>query len=369
VAVLGSGGTVTTNINLVAASRVISGRVVNAANTAVGPPGVVLFTQSENDSYALSSTDTNGVFSIDVTGDVWQVEPQSENLATHGYLGLEDAPAFDASVASVSNAEIPVHYGTAMFYGTIRDDTGAPIPGVQFSSNDSSNQYDGGGESAVNGNYSVPVLAGSWYLSPQNENPGLDGFVVAGSTNATLSAGQAIRVNFLAVRATGIIRGFVRDNLGAPVADISIYNFASINGVNFSGGTHTDSNGDYSLSVVDGVWSVGLSCEGDSGLASRGYNCIGEKMVQVPPSNATADFVVYPLGTPSFGRVWPVGLGYLQILFYGAPGTNYTIQYSTNLSLNSWRTLTVTNLQDNMAYLQDNNATNRNRVYRAIVGP
>jgi len=367
VVTVNTGQTITTNINLILAPRTITGRVVNTSNASIGPPGVILFAQSDTGSYTLGSTDTNGAFSLAVTADLWQVEPQGEDLTAHGYLGKFDWPLVDTSAGNATNALIPVSYGTAMFHGRIRDDSGVPLPGVRFYANDDLDQSEGGGQSDLNGNYAVPVMAGSWRLSADSENPDLAGYVVAGTTNATLATGQTIRADFTTTRATGTIRGSVRNNLGIPIPDLSVYCYALINGATYVSSVNTDASGNYSLDVITGVWNVGLSCEGDEGLPSLGYNCVGEQRVQVPPNNATADFVVDPIGTPSLSSPALFGGGLFQFQLFGAPGTNYTVQFSTNLS--SWTTLTVTNLSDSSIFLQDNRATNRQRFYRAFTGP
>ncbi len=366
-AVLGTNATLTTNVDLIVASRIIVGSVVNAANTNVGPPGVFLFAQSSGGWYGSSTTGTNGTFSLPVTPDTWQIQPQSEDLAQHGYVSLQGWPGFDTTAGSISNALITAPYGTAMFYGSARDDTNAPLAGIQLGADDNSSQYEAGGESDISGNYCVAVVPGAWNLSVNNNNPALAGYVVAGGTNASILSGQAIRSDFVVRRTTGTIRGYVKDNTGTAVNGVSIYSFASIGGTNFNAGANTDTNGNYSLNVIDGVWTVGLSCDGNDGLPRFGYNCVGQQTIAVPPANAVANFTVYPYGTPSFGNPFRPGDSQFMFQFFGAPGTNYTVQASTNMSF--WFTLVVTNPPDYMIFIQDNQATNSRRFYRAFTGP
>jgi hypothetical protein len=46
-------------------------------------------------------------------------------------------------------------------------------------------------------------------------------------------------------------------------------------------------------------------------------------------------------------------------------GANYTVQASTNLSGSNWFNLFSLNLSSSAVFLQDNQATNRQRFYRA----
>jgi len=58
-------------------------------------------------------------------------------------------------------------------------------------------------------------------------------------------------------------------------------------------------------------------------------------------------------------------------LLSGATGQNYTVLVATNVArpLTNWATLLITNLSASPAFIQDNQATNGQRFYRAKVGP
>ena len=53
----------------------------------------------------------------------------------------------------------------------------------------------------------------------------------------------------------------------------------------------------------------------------------------------------------------------------GATGQNYTVQACTNLASTNWFTLMTTNLSASPVFIQDNQATNKQRFYRVKVGP
>jgi hypothetical protein len=61
-------------------------------------------------------------------------------------------------------------------------------------------------------------------------------------------------------------------------------------------------------------------------------------------------------------------LNRFTFLFTGDPGTNYTVQFSTNLSQTNWSTLLVTNIPLSPATVTDTNPPIRSRFYRVLRG-
>ncbi len=75
--------------------------------------------------------------------------------------------------------------------------------------------------------------------------------------------------------------------------------------------------------------------------------------------------------SPALGQ--PARLSSTQFRFQisGSVGQNYTVLASTNISLpvSNWFTVLTTNLSTSPAFIQDNQATNKQRFYRVKVGP
>jgi hypothetical protein len=61
-------------------------------------------------------------------------------------------------------------------------------------------------------------------------------------------------------------------------------------------------------------------------------------------------------------------LNAFSFLFTGVPGTNYTVQFSTNLSQPVWGTLLVTNIPVSPAKVTDTNPPAQTRFYRILRG-
>jgi len=93
------------------------------------------------------------------------------------------------------------------------------------------------------------------------------------------------------------ISGSVTDGHGTGVTNITV--FASTTNVAGSiyFSTTTDKNGNYSLNVSNGVWSVGLQ-----NLPSRGYNPVTNQVATVNNGNQTVNFVLSPYG----GQVYTI---------------------------------------------------------------
>src|SRR5579859_737886 len=71
VVTLGSGASISTNLILIPATTFISGQLVDAANPAVGLPGILIGAFGTN--AAFGNTDTNGNFNLPVISAQWQV--------------------------------------------------------------------------------------------------------------------------------------------------------------------------------------------------------------------------------------------------------------------------------------------------------
>jgi hypothetical protein len=72
---------------------------------------------------------------------------------------------------------------------------------------------------------------------------------------------------------------------------------------------------------------------------------------------------------PTLGQPARLSGNQFQFQFSGLAGQNYTVQVSTNLASTNWHTLLITNLLASPVFIQDNQATNKERFYRVMVGP
>ncbi len=268
VIMLNAGDAITQNLTLTQPTTVIAGKVSDAVSSN-GIPGLQLFFESANNTITFAFTDTNGNFNADVLKDKWKIDISDASLRQTGYLRPQNKPQIDTTAFGVIGVNIPLTRETALIYGFLKNDTNAPLPGISLSGNDNNNLYQANATTDATGNYTMGVTAGAWFIGPDNQNPGLAGYIVQG-TNVTLTNGQALQVSFVAQRSTAHLLGRVTDadNGGSPISGLTILTFPQNGGSSAS--AITDSNGNFDLGVFGGSWTVQL----ESGSAAQ-HNVIG----------------------------------------------------------------------------------------------
>ncbi len=356
VVALAAGATVITNLSLLPATQSISGQYVDANNSSIKLPGVFIGARSEiNSLIALGFTDTNGNFTIGVRPDVWD-NNNSGGLIVLGHVGFDNNVfTADTTTGSVAGLTVAFPQATALFYGTVEDSLGNPLPGITIETFDGNNNvYRQDGDSDANGNYVVGAVGGlgsndPWqvyvYIAPAD-------FIFsqfAQGTQVALGTGQAYQYNFTALPgATNTISGNVQFN-GTNVVGVGVNANATINGVQYQPGTaHTDSNGNYSINVANGDWSVSVNCYGgsdslDSILGSGIYQCPNSQNVTINNNNGTANFTIFP---PNSGQIF----GYVAD-DYGNPVDGVSVyasdglgdNYSTTTGGNGYYSMVVVN--------------------------
>ncbi|MGH7951281.1 MAG: putative Ig domain-containing protein [Limisphaerales bacterium] len=314
---LGSGQTISTNLALTTATESISGRLVDE-NSGAGIPGIFDGNNSQNGFIGTTFTDTNGYFTERVLPDNWQLNGQPPGLILHGYVGDNNGTNIDATGGSVSGLTLGFQKATALFYGTVKDNLGNPLTGIDINASDDDNNnngnstYSADGYSDANGNYVVGVVGGlgnndPWQVQAANDsNPtnylfSQPTFDQNGGTN--LNIGAAVHQNFTALLATNHITGHVQFN-GTNVVGVGVNANATIGGITYQPNTaHTDDSGNYSLNVANGdpafgySWLVNLNCNGgddslDNILGSGNYQCPDSQYIYINNNNGTANFTV-----------------------------------------------------------------------------
>src|ERR1035437_7121332 len=214
----------------------------------------MLTMQSANGLFAITFTDTNGIFNARVTAGTWKIEATDKVLIVHGYLRSQNGTNVTAGATGVT---LTVSKATALIYGSVKDNLGNPLVGLDVYANDqNSGLYQTDGYTDANGNYVLGVLglgsSDSWWMQADSNNT-LTNYVFS-QENGTISlnAGQAVHQDFTAILATNYIVGNVKFN-GNPVSGVQVYAYAPINSVYYRSQMDTDSGGNYSLNVANGT--------------------------------------------------------------------------------------------------------------------
>ena len=332
---LGSGQTITTNLQLTNATATISGQIVDINNSSIGLPGVFLPASTQDARIAVGFSDTNGNFSVGVASGNWSIGSENSGLIVHGYVGYQNGTNVAAGTAGIVGT---YSKATAMFYGSVKDNLGNPIAKVDLQSFDNYGVYQADGYSDTNGNYFVGIVGGlgtndPWQLqvsghnSPTNyiySQPAFDQSFPISGTN--LAVGQALQVNITALPLTGQITGNVQFN-GTNLVGLSVFAYATINGASYNVGGTTDANGNYAINVANGTWSVGVSCNGgndslDGILGPGNYQCPNNQNVIINNNGGTANFAVQTCNGIQVLTTSPLPVGQL--------GDYYSIQFQAS---------------------------------------
>jgi hypothetical protein len=278
----------------------------------------------------------------------------------------------DTTSANVTNANLGLPKGNALYYGRITDNSNVPFNNIRMSAGDGSNNlYSAIGYSDTNGYYAVAVLGNTstdWSCSANDsDNTVLANYVLNNFGNTNITIGQAILQNFVALPVTAHISGRVLDNLGSPVSGVTLYADQFSGGNNYSSqNVSTDMAGNYTLGVAAGLWNVRFSY-GNDDLSSHGLvDLFQPYSVTIPPTNITLNITVYTNGTPLISQ--PARQSATQFSFnvVGSVGVNYSAQVSTNLAKTNWTTFSTFTLTSNYFPIVDTHATNGARFYRLL---
>lgn len=288
--VVSHGATVNTNLFVSAAALTLSGRIVDAADHAIGLPGLFVHAQAGG-LVAGGASDTNGNFTLRVGPGQWGVG--ATGLEALGYVQVDSEYAtFDTTTGSVTGATIPYPKANALFYGSVKDDQGQALAGIliQSENDDYSSWYNAVTDG--NGDYVTGVVGGgNWDVGVDDEHPSSTNYIFSPGITTNVSSGQTIRYDFTAFRATNHISGYLLDNLGQPISNKSIYAYATIGGKTYSAAQETDANGYYSLNAVNGTWTVYV-CNGDyDSCLNSDYFAPPSQTVGITNNNGVADFI------------------------------------------------------------------------------
>jgi hypothetical protein len=381
---LTNGMSATNNLSLTNGTVSVSGSLYDAGNSNA-LSGEFLQAQSGS-LFEVVFTDTNGNYTFYGTSNNWKIKISDERLARRGYLVPQgNALTVNASFGPVANANIGLYQGNALFYGQVTI-SNVPVPNASIAGNDDQQLFSSKGFTDLNGDYGVAVLVNTnvlgtnvtWNCSPNTaDSTGAAIFTLANYIFSQVSEvgftnNQSVLQNFIGLPVTATISGQLVNNQGTPLAHIGIGANATISSNQFTTAyIDTDTNGDYSFGAANGQWYVNANCCGNDGLDNFGYyDPANEHVVNIPPTNAVVNIVVYPANLPLLGQPGKIPPQQINFNLYGASGFNYTVQASTNLATTNWSTLTiVSNFPGSPYLIQDTQATNAARFYRAFKGP
>jgi hypothetical protein len=365
--VLSNGLTATNDVYVTSGTTTIAGAIYDSSSSN-GIGGLLMTLQSGN-LFAIAFTDTNGNYSAAVAPSFWKVEPAKERLSRRAYVQSDTKYQFDASAGNVTNANIPLYKGNALFYGRFTDSSNSPYANLEVDGG--CQGFDAKGLTDSNGYYAVAVLGdGTNYWAAQatdSKNSIVGNYVVNTYNGTTVSPGQTVLENFVALRATAHISGRVQDNAGASVVGVTLMAGAQIDSLNYQAvESTTDNSGNYSFAVASGQWNLQFLTGGfQDNLDTHGYvDLTGPHYASVPPTNVVANITVFPIGTPAITQAQRMSPSQFGFTVLGASNVTYTVQFSTNLLSTNWANLFSLIFTNDAVFVTDPHATNNARYYR-----
>jgi hypothetical protein len=245
---------------LPATGPTISGQLTDAVSHA-GIAAVQVFasTKSGQDNTGLATivhTDDAGNFNIPVStaSTEWRLEFSNKDAALLGYVA-PSREKVDTSAGNVSNLSIQWTKANALIFGSLKDNSQNPLPGIEIDASDSNNLYQNLGYTDDLGNYAVGVSGGNWNVGPSGDDPALDGYVVSGQ-NVNVSNNEAVQVNLVAQAACAHLRGHVIDGT-TGVGNVSVLACLQNQGGQCPSST-TGSDGSFDIAVPGGMWNLFL---------------------------------------------------------------------------------------------------------------
>jgi len=343
-------------IPIARATALVYGSVLTPSNA---PIAGIEVSPEIGESCGRALTVSAGRYALGVAGGTMWVGIYGQSLSALGYIGSRSTnlTLADGQAAQVDFTVRPV---TAYLTGQIVDENGVPLSDVRLMASEHTGVY-AYGTSGSNGVFSLGVVGGEWQLQLEGNDENPPPFAYPDASYAVSDGSGVSNIQYRVLRTTNQVNVLAQDRTATPVADLEIYAYATINGVNYTT-SHgmTQSDGHALVNVAGGTWNVGVECYH---AESRGYSCPG---MQTATGNTNLLFTLQPMPT----RLDFAGRGtngQFQFQINGPPGNGFVVEVSSNLV--NWSPF-QTNMINPPFQISDG-ATNRTqRFYRTLLlGP
>ncbi len=349
------------------ANRRISGRVLGGATGLANVDVYASLMVNGTNFNASARTDGAGQYSLLVFGATWSVNVDSGDLIGQGFAAVNNrnVPVGGSDVTGIDfNASAPVAY----LRGQVRDENNNPIADVNLFASLEAGGGSFNGRSDATGSFSIGVgSAGTYRLGLSADVSARN--LIAGQwltltvVNGDVQTGLVLRVRTATRRITGRLTGN-----GAAVVGADVYAYATVGGETFNANTQTDGNGQFSLTVFDATWQVGVSGQD---LSNRGLPGVNDRAVTVAGADAVVDIIIISNPSRPTLQVRPRVGGLFQVRILGQAGPRYLLQSSTSLLPGQWSTVIDTNSPSASFDVVDPNsgAGQVRKFYRVTVTP
>jgi|GEM_PF-1077202 len=323
---LSTGQSLQQNFTLTTVTANLQGVVTNNGSPVSGIQ-IVASNQIANE-WVQTTTAADGSFNLGVFAGTWFIQLNSGGNNPSNLIG----PNLGYTVTTgqtISGISYPVLYGTSTINGVVTNSSSDPVSYASvyaFSTIDGVS-YNINAQTDGSGNYSLPVLDGTWQIGV-NAN----GYPSTSQVSVTIS-GSSQTQNFSLTSVTAYLQGTVTNN-GSPLSGIPIV--ANNQTTNQWVQTTTAADGSFNLGVFAGTWSIQL----ESG-SNNPSNLIGPNLGYTVTTGQTISGISYPVfyGTSTISGVVtnstsdPVGYAFVNA-FATIDGASYYLNAQTDGSGN-----------------------------------
>jgi hypothetical protein len=268
----------------------VSGQITSNATPVPNAGIIVLSPHGQNQNYVASTiSNATGNYTINVPPGNYTLVP-----FLVGYVASSaNAPFALSSGQTLSGKNLTLTSATATITGNIVDagNSTTTLQGVQLFVQSSSTSQVVIANSDSDGGFDVPVTSASdWNLDVSSFSANALGYLTPASDPVGNTTVGSVSFNIPLTTATALLSGTVT-NKGAPVSGVTL-DASPVNG----GGPYiqatTDTNGNFTLGVVGGNWSLTL----DQGSAAA-LNLVGISLTENITDNSTIAGLAFTVKT------------------------------------------------------------------------
>ncbi len=250
---VGATQTVAQDLSFLNSDRTISGTLLDGPGGAP-LPGVPVSAQSSGGNLVQGFTDGAGVFNLSVLGDMWNLDFSAAELARLGCLGFHQAVVVDARAGSVAGSDVTTLRATGLIYGRMTDESSQAVAGAYITGLDLTlYTYAAFGTTDANGNYTLGVTEGDWFVEPRADRLGALGYL-GRTAVVTATAAAATAQDHNVRRVTAVVKGRLVDDGGFPVPALTLV--ATETTFNLRKQVVSGPDGTFEFGLFGGSWSV-----------------------------------------------------------------------------------------------------------------
>lgn len=249
-------GTLTKNSNFVSQTKTITGKISRDTNEGAALTDATVNAYKINGSgWVSANTDSNGIYSLQVTGGTWNLSYNSKTYpASWTAATVNDSVTFnnDNSTESITKNFVGYSVDATVKAKFVASDGSLPADGsVGLTFQGAGGVYSGFVDSS--GNFTILVAQGTYTVFGWSSN---NSYAVPKIDNITVAKAETKDLGTITLGAKNdTITGLVKDSAGKVIVGASVSAYRN-DGANDWANSTTDSNGRYTLKVTPGLWQI-----------------------------------------------------------------------------------------------------------------